>query len=177
MLPGPDCQTQSASCGPSGEQRSSAEARTLYLLHEMNTPEKTECLGGPETEVQLLARQRCCLDPDENGSMFRVALLPRDEVVGSTGLWDHEWHGGPAYETGYGIPPQFQGHGLAVAATLAAADARLASPTPRDPCLSLSELNIRRPQRPCETSERAHPHARRNARPAISEWPTTRQSA
>jgi len=91
----------------------------LDLLRKTNTPEMTEHLGGPETEEQLVARHRRYLDPEANGDMFRVVLLPEGEVVGSTGFWDHEWHGEPAYETGYGILPEFQGRGLAVAATVA----------------------------------------------------------
>lgn len=90
----------------------------LDLLRKTNTPAMTEHLGGPETEGQLLARHRRYLDPDANGVMFRV-VLPEGEVVGSTGYWDHEWRGEPAYETGYGILPEFQGRGLAVAATVA----------------------------------------------------------
>ena len=93
----------------------------LELLRQTNTPAMTEHLGGPETEEQLLVRHRRYLDPAANGTMFRVALLPGGEVAGSTGFWDHRWHGEPAYETGYGILPQFQGRGLAVAATIAVA--------------------------------------------------------
>lgn len=91
----------------------------LYLLRKTNAPEMTEYLGGPETEEQLIARHRRYLDPDASGVMFRIVLLPDGEVVGSTGFWDHEWRGEPAYETGYGVLPQFRGRGLAVAATLA----------------------------------------------------------
>ncbi|MGW2938884.1 GNAT family N-acetyltransferase [Streptomyces sp. NPDC001156] len=91
----------------------------LDLLRKTNTPEMTEHLGGPETEEQVVERHRRYLDPDANGTMFRVVLLPEGQVVGSTGFWDHEWGGEPAYETGYGILPEFQGRGLAVAATVA----------------------------------------------------------
>jgi RimJ/RimL family protein N-acetyltransferase len=94
----------------------------LDLLRTLNAPEMTEYLGGPETEEQVIARHRRYLDPAANGIMFRVVLSPDGDVVGLTGFWDHEWHGEPAYETGYGILPRFQGRGLAVAATLAVAD-------------------------------------------------------
>ncbi|WP_228563738.1 GNAT family N-acetyltransferase [Catenulispora rubra] len=92
------------------------------VLRRQNTPEMTEHLGGPESEEKLADRHRRYLDPAENGSMFRV-VLPSGEVAGSTGFWDHEWDGEAAYETGYGILPEFQGRGLAVAATVAAAEA------------------------------------------------------
>jgi RimJ/RimL family protein N-acetyltransferase len=96
-------------------------AGDLDLLRQQNTPAMTEHLGGPETEEQLVKRHRRYLDPDANGDMFRVVLLPEGETVGSTGYWDHEWHGEPAYETGYGILPEFQGRGLAVATVVAVA--------------------------------------------------------
>jgi len=91
----------------------------LELLRKSNTPEMTEHLGGPESEEKLRDRHRRYLDPAENGVMSQVVLLPEGQVVGSTGFWEHEWDGAPAYETGYAILPEFQGRGLAVAATLA----------------------------------------------------------
>ena len=93
------------------------------LLRRSNTPEMTVHLGGPESEEKLADRHRRYLDPAENGVMSRVVLMPGGEAVGSTGFWDHEWGGEPAYETGYNILPEFQGRGLAVAATVAVIDA------------------------------------------------------
>ena len=92
------------------------------ILRRSNTPEMTEHLGGPESEEKLADRHRRYLDPAENGTMFLV-VLPDGQIAGSTGFWDHEWDGEPAYETGYAILPEFQGRGLAAAATLAAAEA------------------------------------------------------
>jgi RimJ/RimL family protein N-acetyltransferase len=91
----------------------------LELLRALNTPEMTAFLGGPESEEKVADRHRRYLDPEENGTMFRVVMLPEHVVVGSTGFWEHEWDGEPAYETGYGIRPEFQGRGLAAAATRA----------------------------------------------------------
>jgi len=92
------------------------------VLQKSNTPEMTEHLGGPESQEKLADRHRRYLDPEENGTMFLV-VLPDGQVAGSTGFWEHEWDGEPAFETGYAILPGFQGRGLAVAATLAAAEA------------------------------------------------------
>ncbi|GAA1970116.1 GNAT family N-acetyltransferase [Catenulispora subtropica] len=88
----------------------------LELLRATNTPEMTAFLGGPESDEKVADRHRRYLDPEENGTMFRVVMLPERVVVGSTGFWEHEWDGEPAYETGYGILPGYQGRGLAVAA-------------------------------------------------------------
>lgn len=92
------------------------------VLQKSNTPEMTEHLGGPESPEKLADRHRRYLDPAENGTMFLI-VLPDGAVAGSTGFWDHEWAGEPAYETGYAILPEFQGRGLAVAASLAVAEA------------------------------------------------------
>lgn len=92
------------------------------LLSRQNTPEMTEHLGGPESPEKLADRHRRYLDPAENGSMFRV-VLPDGRVAGSTGFWNREWDGEAAYETGYAILPEFQGRGLAAAATRAAVEA------------------------------------------------------
>ena len=92
------------------------------VLQRSNTPEMTQFLGGPESREKLADRHRRYLDPEENGTMFLV-VLPDGRIAGSTGFREHEWDGEPAFETGYGILPEFQGRGLAVAATLAAAQA------------------------------------------------------
>jgi len=104
----------------------------LDLLRRTNTPEMTAHLGGPESEEQLVSRQQRYLDlkgegegegegdgrGNGKGQMFRI-VLPGGEVVGSTGYWEMTWRDELVYETGYGILPEFQGRGLAVAAALA----------------------------------------------------------
>lgn len=37
------------------------------------------------------------------------------------GYWEHEYQGQPAWETGWAVLPEWQGHGIATQATLAAA--------------------------------------------------------
>ena len=96
----------------------------LDLLRRTNTPEMTDNLGGPETEAQLLARHgRYLALKGDDGQMFRVVLLPEGEVVGSVGFWARDWRDEPVFETGYGIVPEFQGRGLAVAALKAVVEA------------------------------------------------------
>jgi RimJ/RimL family protein N-acetyltransferase len=91
----------------------------LDLLRRTNAPEMTDHLGGPESEEQLISRHERYLDLRGKGQMFRVVLLPEGDVVGSTGYWERVWQDEVVYETGYGILPEFQGRGLAVAATVA----------------------------------------------------------
>lgn len=95
----------------------------LDLLRRKNAPEMKTHLGGPETEEQVLNRHQRYLKLGGSGTgrMFRVVLLPGLEVVGSIGYWERVWHGQTVYETGWGILPEYQGRGLAVAAALAAA--------------------------------------------------------
>ncbi|MFD9410856.1 GNAT family N-acetyltransferase [Streptomyces sp. NPDC059989] len=92
----------------------------FWLLERKNTAEMTKFLGGPETAEKLADRQRryeamSAREPAA-GRMFRVSLADSGEGVGSIGFWEREWEGEPVYETGWGILPEFQGRGLAVAA-------------------------------------------------------------
>ncbi|MCT9930117.1 GNAT family N-acetyltransferase [Planotetraspora sp. A-T 1434] len=103
-----------------------AEAH-LDLLRRNNTPEMTEHLGGPETEEAVLARHKRYAQVGEpgTGQMFRILLLPGLEAVGAIGYWERVWREETVYETGWGVLPEFQGRGIAVAAaTAAVANAR-----------------------------------------------------
>ncbi|MEY2233231.1 GNAT family N-acetyltransferase [Streptomyces sp. BF23-19] len=117
-------------------------AGDFWLLERKNEPIMTQFLGGPEPAAKLVDRQRryeamSAREPAA-GRMFRVVWTPADqgpgpgdddcgghgrgrgrgraESVGSVGFWEREWRGEPVYEAGWGILPEFQGHGLAVAA-------------------------------------------------------------
>ncbi|ARF55406.1 GNAT family N-acetyltransferase [Streptomyces gilvosporeus] len=111
-------------------------ADDIDLLHRLNTPVMTEHLGGPETEAQVAARHARYLALDGPGRMFRVVLAADgtdtetgpgaadggpagragEAVVGSVGYWELTWRGERAYETGWGVLPEFQGRGIAAAA-------------------------------------------------------------
>ncbi|MFI8521324.1 GNAT family N-acetyltransferase [Streptomyces sp. NPDC085481] len=94
-----------------------------WLLRAVNAPELTEHLGGPESEEQLVGRQRkyVALSSDETrpGCMFRVVLLPEETAAGAIGFWETSWEGEPVYETGWTVLPGSQGRGVASAATRA----------------------------------------------------------
>ncbi|KOU38144.1 GNAT family N-acetyltransferase [Streptomyces sp. WM6378] len=103
----------------------------LGLLRRKNAPEMTDHLGGPESEEKVLSRhdkyKAMSARPATEGRMFKVVLEGTGETVGSVGYWPRIWQGEAVYETGYGILPEFQGRGLAVAALLAVvAEARAA---------------------------------------------------
>ena len=94
----------------------------LDLLRRTNAPEMMEHLGGPESEEQLLARHQRYLDGAGPSWMFRIVLLPEEEVVGSVGYWKRYWREQTVYEIGWSVLPPFQGRGIAVAAAGAAAE-------------------------------------------------------
>jgi len=79
----------------------------------------TEHLGGPETEEKLVERQARYERAGEPGAgrMFRIVELASREAAGSVGYWEKDWRGETVYETGWSVLPEFQGRGIAVAAT------------------------------------------------------------
>ncbi|MEU9303916.1 GNAT family N-acetyltransferase [Streptomyces sp. NPDC048269] len=90
----------------------------FWLLERKNEPAMTAHLGGPEPAEKLADRQQryealSAREPAA-GRMFRVSA--DGAGVGSVGFWEREWRGEPVYEAGWGILPEFQGRGLAVAA-------------------------------------------------------------
>ncbi|MFD6115245.1 GNAT family N-acetyltransferase [Streptomyces yangpuensis] len=95
-------------------------AADFPLLERTNEPAMTRHLGGPESAEQLRDRQHryealSAREPSA-GRMFRVVLEATGESVGSIGFWERQWRREPVYEAGWGILPEFQGRGLAVAA-------------------------------------------------------------
>lgn len=100
----------------------------LTILHRQNTPGMTEHVGGPETEQAVIARHQRYLGL-EGGEMLIVRL--GDVAIGSVGYWEREWGGADVYETGYGILPEFGGHGYAAESLRLAADRAAARGTRR----------------------------------------------
>ncbi|MFB6889701.1 GNAT family N-acetyltransferase [Kitasatospora sp. NPDC056327] len=94
--------------------------RDAALLRDLNAPELTAHLGGPETGEQLERRHlryvRMSSGEPSAGRMFRIVLLPEGEPAGGIGFWDRSWDGGTVHETGWTVLPGFQGRGVATAA-------------------------------------------------------------
>ncbi|THA29886.1 N-acetyltransferase [Streptomyces sp. A1277] len=97
----------------------------LDLLRRANAPELMDHLGGPESEDQLLGRHAryvaLSADRTGRGRMFRIALTGEAEAVGTIGFWERTWRDQEVYETGWTVLPEFQGRGIASAATRAVA--------------------------------------------------------
>jgi RimJ/RimL family protein N-acetyltransferase len=55
--------------------------------------------------------------------MFKIVDPGTGDAMGSVGYWEKEWRGETVYETGWMVLPEFQGRGVAAAATAAVIDA------------------------------------------------------
>jgi RimJ/RimL family protein N-acetyltransferase len=88
----------------------------LPLLEQlMGDPRMTEHLGGPESPEKLRERQARYERPE--GRMFKIVDVATGTGVGSVGFWPKEWHGEQVYEVGWMVVVEFQGRGVAGAAT------------------------------------------------------------
>ena len=88
----------------------------LALLRRLvGDPAMMEHLGGAESEEKIADRQQRYARPDSG--MFKVVLATTGEGVGSVGVWEREHDGERVLETGWAGLPEFQGRGIAAAAT------------------------------------------------------------
>jgi RimJ/RimL family protein N-acetyltransferase len=90
----------------------------LALLERlMGDPRMTEHLGGPESADELRERQRRYERLEGGDRMFKIVDVASAADVGSVGFWTKEWHDEQVYEVGWMVVPEFQGRGIAVAAS------------------------------------------------------------
>jgi RimJ/RimL family protein N-acetyltransferase len=95
----------------------------LPLLERLlGDPSMTEYLGGPESPDKLRERQSRYEHLEGGDRMFRIVEEASGASVGSVGFWTKEWRDEPVYEVGWSVLPEFQGRGIAVAATADAID-------------------------------------------------------
>ena len=90
----------------------------LPLLERlMADPRMTEHLGGPESPDKLRERQRRYERLEGGDRMFKIIEKVTGAAVGSVGFWTKEWRDQRVYEIGWMVVPEFQGRGIAAAAT------------------------------------------------------------
>jgi RimJ/RimL family protein N-acetyltransferase len=95
----------------------------LPLLERlMGDPRMTEHLGGPETPEKLRERQSRYESLESGERMFKIVDTASGAGVGSVGYWTKEWRDEEVYEIGWMVVPEFQGRGIAVAATAQAVE-------------------------------------------------------
>jgi RimJ/RimL family protein N-acetyltransferase len=98
-------------------------ADDLRLLERlMGDPRMTEHLGGPENPGKLRERQGRYEQLEGGDRMFKIIETATGDAVGSVGFWTKEWRDEQVYEIGWMVVPEFQGRGIAVAATRQAID-------------------------------------------------------
>ena len=77
-------------------------------------------LGGPENEEKLRERHgkfvALSADPGK-GCMFVITSGPENVAAGTVGYWERDWEAQKVWETGWFVLPEFQGRGIATAAT------------------------------------------------------------
>lgn len=100
----------------------------LGLLERlMGDPAMTDHLGGPETPEKIRHRNEryAAIGDPGTGAMFVITVGTGADPAGSIGYWNREWGGEMIWETGWSVLPEFQGRGVATAATaLVVASAR-----------------------------------------------------
>jgi RimJ/RimL family protein N-acetyltransferase len=91
----------------------------LALLRRINTPKMRHHVGGAESEADLLARHRRYLAMPRTGTACMYAVIHGDEMVGSAAYHQFVWQGERVYEAGWNTLPEYQGRGIATAASTA----------------------------------------------------------
>ncbi len=90
----------------------------LPLLERlMGDPLMTQHLGGPESPDKLRERQGRYERLEGGDRMFKIVEVASGAGVGSVGFWTKQWRDQQVYEVGWMVVPEFQGRGIAVAAT------------------------------------------------------------
>ncbi|HEY8320806.1 MAG TPA: GNAT family N-acetyltransferase [Candidatus Baltobacteraceae bacterium] len=81
------------------------------LVQTLGDPAMMAHLGGIETAEQIAARHRRFLALPATEGMFTIRL--GDACVGTIGYWETASPGGPVYETGWFVLPEYGGRGIA----------------------------------------------------------------
>ena len=77
-------------------------------------------LGGPESAEKLRERHKkfAAMSEDSSaGCVFVITIGSERTLAGTVGYWERDWDGQKAWETGWSVLPEFQGQGIASAAT------------------------------------------------------------
>src|SRR5712692_5727101 len=93
----------------------------LWLLERtLGDSSQMRNLNGPESEEKIQKRHNKFLamsaDP-HTGCQFTVLAGSDNATAGNVGYWESEWKGQKGWEMGWFVLPEFQGRGIATAAT------------------------------------------------------------
>ena len=97
-----------------------AEGDMWVLERTLGDPNQMVHLNGPESAEKLRKRHKnfvaMSADPSA-GCMFTIVIGSENAPAGNVGYWETEWDGQRGWETGWFVLPEFQGKGIAAAAT------------------------------------------------------------
>jgi len=96
------------------------EGDQWLLERTLGDPNQMIYLNGPESTEKIQKRHMNFLamsaDPHA-GCQFTVLVGSDNSPAGNVGYWESEWKGQKAWEMGWFVLPEFQGRGIATAAT------------------------------------------------------------
>src|SRR5438094_8381449 len=90
------------------------------LERTLGDPRMTTHLGGPESAEKLRDRHKKFASMSEDssaGCVFVITIGSEKALAGTVGYWERDWDGHKEWETGWSVLPEFQGQGIAPAAT------------------------------------------------------------
>ena len=97
-----------------------AEGDMWVLEKTLGDPTQMVHLNGPESAEKLQKRHKLFLSMSADqhaGCMYTITMGPENAPVGHIGYWEAERDGQKGWETGWFVLPEFQGKGIATAAT------------------------------------------------------------
>jgi RimJ/RimL family protein N-acetyltransferase len=111
-----------------------AEGDLWLLQRTLGDPAQMIHLNGPESDERLQRRHTTFVamsaSPDA-GCQFMILVGGTGTPAGNVGFWESEWRGEKAWEMGWFVLPEFQGRGVATAATRLVIDSLVPLPGPR----------------------------------------------
>ena len=90
----------------------------LLLTRLVGDPAMMEHLGGAEGPQKIAERHaRYVAHDPKTGLMYKIVDDATGKGAGNVGYWPKTWRGEEVYETGWLVLPEYQGRGIATAAT------------------------------------------------------------
>ena len=97
-----------------------AEGDLSLLERTLGDPNQMVYLNGPESLEKIRKRHNnfLAMSSDSHaGCQFSILAGPLHAPAGNVGYWETEWKGQNGWEMGWFVLPEFQGRGIATAAT------------------------------------------------------------